>query len=174
MRWEDPERRAPDTLVELTLDDHPDGALPPGRRVPLVALRAVEVALGPAAGGTVGTGGARRMSIPGTATEDAAAGAVFSALADPTRRRIVRALADGHTVTASSLAAGLPVTRQAVAKHLAALRTAGLAVSEPAGRETRYRLTPAPFTDAVRWMASAGARWDDRLARLDRRLEAGP
>ena len=113
------------------------------------------------------------MSIPGAATDDAAAGAVFAALADPTRRRIVRALADGDTVTASSLAAGLPVTRQAVAKHLAALRAAGLAVAEPAGRETRYRLTPAPFTDAVRWMASTGARWDDRLARLDRRLEPG-
>ena len=70
------------------------------------------------------------MSISGAATEDAAAGAVFAALADPTRRRIVRALADGDTVTASSLAAGLPVTRQAVAKHLAALRAAGLAVAE--------------------------------------------
>jgi DNA-binding transcriptional ArsR family regulator len=113
------------------------------------------------------------MSPRGAATDDAAAGAVFSALADPTRRRIVRALADGEAVTASSLAAGLPVTRQAVAKHLAALRTAGLAVGEPAGRETRYRLTPEPFTDAVRWMASTGARWDDRLARLERRLEGG-
>ena len=73
------------------------------------------------------------MSTPGTATDDAAAGAVFAALADPTRRRIVRALADGQAVTASSLAAGLPVTRQAVAKHLAALRTAGLAVTRARG-----------------------------------------
>ena len=113
------------------------------------------------------------MSTPGAATDDAAAGAVFAALADPTRRRIVRALADGEAVTASSLAAGLPVTRQAVAKHLSALRSAGLAVSEPAGRGPRYRLTPARFTDAVQWMASTGARWDDRLARLERRLEGG-
>ena len=102
--------------------------------------------------------------------DDAVAGAVFSALADPTRRSIVRALSDGHAVTASALAAELPVTRQAVAKHLAALRDAGLAIAEPAGRETRYRLTPAPFADAMRWMAHTGARWDDRLARLERGL----
>lgn len=104
------------------------------------------------------------------ATEDAVAGAVFAALADPTRRRIVGALAEREDVTASGLAAELPVSRQAVAKHLAALRAAGLAAAESAGRETRYRLTPAPFADAMRWMAHAGSRWDDRLARLERRL----
>jgi ArsR family transcriptional regulator, cadmium/lead-responsive transcriptional repressor len=98
--------------------------------------------------------------------------AVFAALADPTRREVIGRLAQ-EPASASRLAGELPVTRQAVAKHLAALRAAGLAVAEPAGRETRYRLTPAPFTDAVRWMASTGARWDDRLARLDRRLEPG-
>jgi DNA-binding transcriptional ArsR family regulator len=109
-----------------------------------------------------------------TVPDDAVAGAVFAALADPTRRRIVRALADGHAVTASSLAAELPVTRQAVAKHLAALREAGLATAESAGRETRYRLTPAPFADAMTWMAQTGASWDDRLARLERRLSGSP
>src|SRR3954454_9093605 len=104
------------------------------------------------------------------ATDDDAAGAVFAALADPTRRRIVRALAERDAVTASSLAGELPVTRQAVAKHLAALRAAGLASAEPAGREMRYRLTPAPMADAMAWMAHAGGRWDERLARLDDRL----
>ena len=54
MRWEDPERLAPDTLVELTLDDHPDGAVLRVVEVPLVALRAVAVALGPAATGRSG------------------------------------------------------------------------------------------------------------------------
>jgi DNA-binding transcriptional ArsR family regulator len=102
--------------------------------------------------------------------DDAVAGAVFAALADPTRRHIVRALAGGHPVTASALAAELPVTRQAVAKHLTALREAGLATAEPAGREIRYRLTPAPLADAMRWMAHTGAAWDDRLARLEQRL----
>jgi ArsR family transcriptional regulator, cadmium/lead-responsive transcriptional repressor len=107
-----------------------------------------------------------------TAPDDAVVGAVFAALADPTRRRIVGALAEGRPVTASSLAAELPVTRQAVAKHLAALRDAGLACAESVGRETRYRLTPAPFAEAMAWMASTGAGWDERLARLERRLAA--
>ena len=102
---------------------------------------------------------------------DEVAGAVFSALADPTRRQVVRALSERGSVTASSLAADMPVTRQAIAKHLAALRDAGLAVAEPEGRENRYRLTPAPFAEAMRWMAGAGAKWDQRLARLERRLQ---
>ena len=101
---------------------------------------------------------------------DGSAGLVFAALADPTRRRVVRALAERPSVTASSLAAELPVSRQAVAKHLAALREAGLAVGEPVGRETRYRLTPAPMAEAMRWMASTGAAWDTRLGKLERRL----
>jgi len=104
------------------------------------------------------------------AGDDAAAGAVFGALADPTRRRIVRLLAAQDSATASSIAADLPISRQAVAKHLAALRDAGLASAEPAGRETRYRLTPEPLSGAMLWMAGAGARWDRRLAALERRL----
>lgn len=108
--------------------------------------------------------------------DDDAAGAVFAALADPTRRRIFRALADRPTVTASTLAAELPVSRQAITKHLVALRDAGLVSAEHIGRETRYRLTPAPLADSMRWMATAGAQWDARLARLQRRLasEAAP
>lgn len=107
----------------------------------------------------------------GAGGRDAAAGAVFAALADPTRRQVVRALAERETVTASALAGELPVTRQAVAKHLAALGDAGLVAGERAGRETRYHLTPGPLTDAMAWMADAGARWDERLARLKHRLE---
>jgi DNA-binding transcriptional ArsR family regulator len=103
------------------------------------------------------------------AERDAVAGAVFGALADPTRRRIVRALAERRTVTASALAGELPVSRQAIAKHLVALREAGLASAEQAGRETRYSLTPAPFGDAMAWMATTGGEWDERLERLQRR-----
>jgi len=102
--------------------------------------------------------------------QDAVAGVVFAALADPTRLAVVRRLSQGGTATASSLAAEMPVTRQAIAKHLGALRAAGLVVAEPAGREVRYRLTPAPFAEAMLWMASTGARWDERLARLEQRL----
>jgi ArsR family transcriptional regulator, cadmium/lead-responsive transcriptional repressor len=95
---------------------------------------------------------------------------VFDALADPTRREVVRLLAERGEATASALAADLPVSRQAVAKHLGVLRDAGLAEVERSGREARYRFTPAPMLDAAAWMADTGARWDRRLARLQRTL----
>lgn len=98
-------------------------------------------------------------------------GAVFAALADPTRRQVVRTLSRQPDLTASRLAGELPMSRQAVAKHLALLDEAGLVAGERAGRETRYHLTPGPLSDAMGWMADAGARWDGRLARLQRRLE---
>ncbi len=114
--------------------------------------------------------GARVAPAGSPAIADPAVGAVFAALADPTRRRVVRELAQHSTVTASALAAELPITRQAIAKHLAALADAGLVTGAREGRETRYRLTPAPLADAVRWIEATGARWDERLERLDRRL----
>lgn len=103
---------------------------------------------------------------------EVAVGAVFTALADPTRRRVVQVLSQQPSVTASALAGELPITRQAITKHLSALVEAGLITASHEGRETRYRLTPEPLTDAMQWMATAGARWDERLARLERRLAA--
>lgn len=97
-------------------------------------------------------------------------GAVFAALADPTRRRLVATLAERDSATATELACELPVTRQAVAKHLASLGEAGLVEGRRAGRETRYRLTPEPLGEAVSWLADAGAHWDERLERLRRHL----
>ena len=97
--------------------------------------------------------------------------AVFAALADPTRRRIVELLATGDQATATRLAAGLPITRQAVTKHLDALDAAGLVAHRRVGRETRYRLTPEPLGGAAGWIASVGAEWDDRLGRLARLLD---
>jgi DNA-binding transcriptional ArsR family regulator len=97
---------------------------------------------------------------------------VFDALADPNRRRLLGFLAERETATATELAGELPVTRQAVAKHLAALSAAGLVEGTRQGRETRYRLTPAPLTEAMAWMADVGAQWDDRLAALGRHLGA--
>jgi ArsR family transcriptional regulator, cadmium/lead-responsive transcriptional repressor len=97
-------------------------------------------------------------------------GPVFAALADPTRRAVLRLLSERPGLTASALAEELPVSRQAIAKHLAQLRDAGLAEAEIAGRETRYRLTPEPMSGAMAWMADTGARWDQRLARLKRQL----
>jgi DNA-binding transcriptional ArsR family regulator len=99
-----------------------------------------------------------------------ASGAVFAALADPTRRRLIGELATKGSATATELAAELPVTRQAVAKHLAALSAAGLVDGLRRGRETRYRLTPRPLEDAARWMAEVGAEWDERLEALKRHL----
>ena len=100
-------------------------------------------------------------------------GRVFDALADPNRRYVVRALAQRSTATATELAAELPVTRQAVSKHLAALGEAGLVERAREGRETRYRLNPAPLGDAMSWMADVGAEWDARLARLRDHLSGG-
>jgi DNA-binding transcriptional ArsR family regulator len=93
---------------------------------------------------------------------------VFAALADPSRRYIVEALAVRGDATATELAAELPVTRQAVTKHLGALAEAGLIAGARAGRETRYRLTPGPLADAAEWMTRVGSEWDERLAALTR------
>jgi DNA-binding transcriptional ArsR family regulator len=98
------------------------------------------------------------------------AGSVFGALSDATRRQLLSAVATQPAVTATELASGLPITRQAVAKHLAALTDAGLLTRERAGREVRYRVTPEPLEDAVSWIAAVGGQWDDRLAALARQL----
>ena len=76
------------------------------------------------------------------------AGEVFAALADPTRRRIVYELSADGPLTASALAHRVPVSRQAVQKHLVALEEAGLATSARVGREVRYELRTDPFADA--------------------------
>ena len=95
---------------------------------------------------------------------------VFAALADPTRREVLRLLAEHGELSASRLAALLPVSRQAVHKHLRGLRDAELIAARRAGREVLYRPTPGPMSEAVGWMATVGARWDERLAALGRHL----
>jgi DNA-binding transcriptional ArsR family regulator len=93
---------------------------------------------------------------------------VFAALGDPTRRAVLEQVAARGEVTATELAAALPITRQAIAKHLGVLAGAGLVAPRREGRETRYAPTPEPLGDAIAWMADLGARWDARLARLQR------
>jgi len=96
--------------------------------------------------------------------------AVFSALSDPTRRAVMRSLSDDGPSTLAELAARLPVTRQAVAKHLEALADAGLVAASAEGRSRRYRLTPRPMTEAMAWMTDVGAEWDERLDALRQHL----
>jgi DNA-binding transcriptional ArsR family regulator len=106
----------------------------------------------------------------GAVPSDDRAGAVFGALSDPTRRALLAAIAEHPAATATELASQLPISRQAVLKHLGALTDAGLLDRTRSGREVRYEFTPAPLSDAVDWMTAVGAEWDDRLAVLRRRL----
>jgi DNA-binding transcriptional ArsR family regulator len=99
--------------------------------------------------------------------------AVFAALADPTRRALLRSIASGEATTPTELAAGLPVSRQAVRKHLALLEQARLVDAERSGREVHFQATPAPLGDAIAWMTAVGARWDERLAVLGEAVAAG-
>ena len=101
------------------------------------------------------------------------ADAVFQALSDGTRREVMRLLSEGGPSTVGELAAGLPVTRQAVAKHLVVLEDAGLVSASGDTRRRRYRLTPRPLTDAMGWMVDVGGEWDERLDALKRHLERG-
>jgi DNA-binding transcriptional ArsR family regulator len=92
--------------------------------------------------------------------------AVFAALADPTRRRVLRLVAERGPTSATLLERELPVSRQAIVKHLAVLNRAGLVTGRRAGQEVRYALVPEPLEDVAEWIAEIGSRWDQRLARL--------
>jgi DNA-binding transcriptional ArsR family regulator len=103
---------------------------------------------------------------------EAVAQEVFAALADPSRRVILAALAAGGPATATDLAAQLPITRQAIAKHLALLAEAGLVVGEPGERRrVRYRLDSAPMKVAQQFLAALARDWDGPLAALQDRLK---
>jgi DNA-binding transcriptional ArsR family regulator len=98
---------------------------------------------------------------------EATAEQVFIALADPSRRGILAALASGGPATATDLADRLPITRQAIAKHLALLAEVGLVTAEPGERRrVRYRLRSAPMQVAQQFLAALARDWDDRLDAL--------
>lgn len=102
----------------------------------------------------------------------AEADAVLTALADPTRRSLLDALAARGEATATVLAAGLPVSRQAVAKHLAVLTEAGLVDGGRAGREVRYWVCPQRLGATARWLADLADTWDSRLRAIKRLAES--
>ena len=104
---------------------------------------------------------------------EAVAEEVFTALADPSRRAILAALAAGGPATATDLATRLPITRQAIAKHMALLAEAGLVSAEPGERRrVRYRLRSAPMQVAQQFLAALARDWDSQLESLQDHLNA--
>jgi DNA-binding transcriptional ArsR family regulator len=102
---------------------------------------------------------------------EAVAEQVFTALADPTRRGILAALASGGPATATDLADRLPITRQAIAQHVALLAEVGLGTAEPGERRrVRYRLRSAPMQVAQQFLAALAHDWDRRLEALQDHL----
>ena len=108
---------------------------------------------------------------PAPATTGPGLVAVFAALADETRWSILVALGEGDA-SASALAERLPVSRQAIAKHLAVLQAAGLVEPVRVGREVRFRALGSTLSDAARRLDAIGAEWDRRLAAIKRIAEA--
>jgi DNA-binding transcriptional ArsR family regulator len=103
---------------------------------------------------------------------EATAEQVFVALADPSRRAILAALASGGPATATDLAGRLPITRQAIAKHLTLLTEAGLVTAEPGERRrVRYRLQSAPMRVAQQFLAALARDWDGTLDALKAHLD---
>jgi DNA-binding transcriptional ArsR family regulator len=97
---------------------------------------------------------------------------LWSAIGDPTRRRMLDLLLDQGGGTATSLSDRLPVTRQAVAKHLVVLDRVGLVQATQAGREKRFRVDEAQLARAAAQLESVGSAWDARLQRIKRIAEA--
>jgi DNA-binding transcriptional ArsR family regulator len=97
---------------------------------------------------------------------------VFGALADPTRRDLLEELAHRGGASASALAKTLPVSRQAIAKHLQILEESGLVEGDKRGRELCFAVQPRALLATARWMERAAERWDTRLDRIKRIAES--
>jgi DNA-binding HxlR family transcriptional regulator len=97
--------------------------------------------------------------------------AVFQALSDPTRREVMRRLSQDGPTTLGAFASGLPVTRQAVSKHLLVLEEAGLVHVSGRHPSAPVPSHPRPLTDAMGWMVDVGAEWDERPDSLRRHVE---
>ena len=146
-----------ESMVEWRLDDHPDGT-----RFVVTEHRFAE-------DGDVWGPRLQALAAAALPGVDDRIGAVFAALADPTRRQVVLALSRQPELTASRLAGELPMTRQAVTKHLAALDRAGLVERPPRGARGALHAHARAAGRRDAWMDDVGAQWDDRLARLAER-----
>ncbi|MDQ0269101.1 ArsR/SmtB family transcription factor [Cytobacillus purgationiresistens] len=100
------------------------------------------------------------MGIPAATKHD-----VFHAIADPTRRKMLKLLAD-QEMPIAAITDNFPITRTAVNKHLHVLFDAGLVSSQKVGRETRYKLLPEPLVEIKDWLTFFETYWDDKLAAL--------
>ena len=96
--------------------------------------------------------------------------AVFAAVADPTRRFLLERLRSSGPASIATLCDGLPITRQAVTKHLDALRDAGLVRVRRQGRERLQELDASPLREVDDWLRPYAEAWDERLAALRRHL----
>jgi DNA-binding transcriptional ArsR family regulator len=115
----------------------------------------------------------RRTARPDTRHHSADVDRVIGALADPTRRQILRMLgAEGRGLSASALAGLLPVSRQAVAQHLGVLQQAALVSSERSGREVLFRVRPSVLEQTASWMTRLAETWAERLQLLKQIAEA--
>jgi ArsR family transcriptional regulator, cadmium/lead-responsive transcriptional repressor len=97
---------------------------------------------------------------------------LWSAIGDPTRRRVLDLILDRGEASATAVAGELPVTRQAVAKHLGVLGRAGFVEARREGREVLYVVRPQRLDDAARSIAGVAAQWDARLVAIKRIAEA--
>ncbi|MFD5699815.1 ArsR/SmtB family transcription factor [Streptomyces lasiicapitis] len=122
----------------------------------------------------LGAAGAPETDPDMAGAPEADLGAVLTALSDPTRRLLLERLAAAGRASATELAEGLPVSRQAVLKHLKVLGEAGLVTSGRAGRAVLFEVRPGPLDACARHLAELASTWDRRLHNLKRRAEAVP
>lgn len=98
---------------------------------------------------------------------------MFAALGDPTRLALLSKLSGGQTLSIAGLSAGIPLTRQAITKHLRLLQKAGLVSSARVGRESQFALTPEPLSAMKAYLDSVSRQWDEALSRLQSYVERG-
>lgn len=96
---------------------------------------------------------------------------VYAAIADPTRRQLIRLLADAEELPLHELTSQFQMGRTAVSKHLAILKDADLVIARRVGRETRYRLNAKPLQEIQDWLSYYEGFWKERMARLNLLLE---